>query len=164
MRYTSFAIMAHIGFVQGLPRPSVQLIDNLDEPNELGFCIDLVGWGQSVKLDKVQMHSCKEDGKRFNDELFYPVNNSIIAYGDGQGRCLKPISPDVGSQFTTAICDLGDLQQSICWMADGTLRLQSDEMKCLVSTNEDNRDANSYKARDLTVALCDTTLGKHKLW
>ena len=84
------------------------------------------------------MHSCKEDGKRYDDMMFYPVKNSIVAYGDGAGRCLKPASANVGSQFTSSECDLDDFKQSICWMADGTLRLQSDEMKCLVSNDEDN--------------------------
>ena len=96
--------------------------------------------------------------------MFYPKDNSIFAYGDASGRCLKPKSADVGSKFTTAKCDLEDLDQSFCWMEDGTIRLQSDEMKCMVSADEENREADLYKARDLTIALCDTTLDKHKLW
>ena len=82
-----------------------------------------MGFGTRIKLDQVQLHSCKEDDKRFTDSMFYPLDNSIFAYGDANGRCLKPKSTDVGSKFTTAKCDLEDLDQSICWMEDGTLRL-----------------------------------------
>ena len=49
-------------------------------------------------------------------------------------------------------------------MPDGTLRLQSDEMKCLVSADAENADAGPYVKRDLSVAMCDTTLDEYKLW
>ena len=109
------------------------------------------------------MHSCKEN-EQATDMQFYPVHNSIVAFGDGEGRCLKPKSVDVGSLFTTAECDKDDALQSICWMPDGTFRLQSDEMKCLVSADAENADAGPYVKRDLSVALCDTTLDEYKLW
>ena len=138
MKLTDYVILAFFGTVNSLPKPSIQLQDNLDEAKNLGFCIDFKGFGDKVKLDLIQMHSCKEDGKRSDDMLFQPVKNSVVAYGDGAGRCLKPVSPIEGSLFTTSECDLDDFQQSICWMADGTLRLQSDEFKCLVSDDQEN--------------------------
>ena len=111
------------------------------------------------------MHSCK-DNNTLDDELFYPVMNSIQAYGDGAGRCLRPETGTVGSEFTTAVCDLSDSLQDICWMADGTLRLNDGSLdKCLVSNDGSNSSANGgYFARGLTLEDCDSNIDAHKLW
>ena len=75
MRYTYCTLPAIFSLVNCLPRPSIQLRDNFDEPNEFGFCIDLKGWGENVNLNGVHLYSCKPDTKRILDQMFYPVNN-----------------------------------------------------------------------------------------
>ena len=103
--------------------------------------------------------------------MFYPVKNSIVIYGDGKGRCLKANSVAMGSDFTTATCDLDDPLQNICWMPDGTLKLNFQQDKCLVTTVSMDAEAKRYKhkdhpytARDLVVGSCSETPDKHKLW
>ena len=53
MRYTCVGLLALLDVASCLPKPSIQLQDNLDEPNNLGFCIDLMGFGTRIKLDQV---------------------------------------------------------------------------------------------------------------
>ena len=41
------------------PSPVLYLANNLDEPDQLGYCLDTVGRGQS---DRAHVHSCKPRG------------------------------------------------------------------------------------------------------
>ena len=45
-----------------VPFPYFRLTDNLDEPENYGFCLDLRGWLDSTRYTKVHVHSCKEKG------------------------------------------------------------------------------------------------------
>ena len=41
------------------PAPVIHLSNNLDEKDELGYCIDTIGRGRS---DRLHLHSCKPEG------------------------------------------------------------------------------------------------------
>ena len=153
MKPTKLAITTIIGYAWGLPKPSLQLQDNFDEPKDYGWCIDLAGWGDTLQIDVIQAHSCKPDDIPYTDQQFYPVKNSIVGYGLAKGLCLKAKSDESGSELTTAKCDLDDDLQDICWQEDGTLRLNDDELdKCIVSADGEMRDIiGLYKARDMTL-------------
>ena len=57
MRYTGYALAAIYESARGqanvVPRPSMRLQDNLEEPDDLGFCIDFKGFGQNIQLESV---------------------------------------------------------------------------------------------------------------
>ena len=68
-------------------RPYVRLTDNLDEQDDLGFCIDMEGWGPTVEFEDLQTHSCKPNDTA--DESFSIEDGAIVGYGDATGRCLE---------------------------------------------------------------------------
>ena len=68
-----------------VPFPYTKLADNLEEP--LGFCIDLQGFGPTVKYTKVGLHSCRSGSKGI-DEQFLPNEGLMVGYGDADTRCL----------------------------------------------------------------------------
>merc|ERR1712194_721895 len=43
-------------------QPSISLTNDLDEPDKLGFCIDIVGFGDGMDCSRLQVHSCKPSG------------------------------------------------------------------------------------------------------
>ena len=52
------------------PPPYISLTDNLNEPKNVGWCLDLQGWGKSIKFTDMQVHSCKDSG---GDVNFFPA-------------------------------------------------------------------------------------------
>ena len=60
--YLTVAIL--IGTTAAVPNPKLEMQDNLSEPMNYGFCLDLKGWGETTTFDSVHMHSCKPDGDR----------------------------------------------------------------------------------------------------
>ena len=103
--------------------------------------------------------------------MFYPVKNSIVIYGDGKGSCLTAQSDTIGSEFTTAVCDIDDPLQNFCWMDDGTIRLNDNQDMCFVTTVSMDAEAKRYKqpnhpytARDFIIWTCADTPDKNKLW
>ena len=109
MKYAVYALMT--GLATATPNPKMMLQDNLSEPEGYGFCLDLKGWGESTKFTDVQLHSCKPDGTRSQDggvwgseQQFFPENNKVVGYNDGNGRCLQAKTSSVGSEFDAGIC------------------------------------------------------------
>ena len=48
-----FSKLLLLSTVSAVPMPYMRLIDNLDEPATLGVCIDMEGWGKTVKFTTV---------------------------------------------------------------------------------------------------------------
>ena len=42
-----------VSTTQAVPRPYMRLTDNLGEPKDLGFCMDLKGWGPKMTFDNM---------------------------------------------------------------------------------------------------------------
>lgn len=55
------------------PAPVIFLADNLDENQNLGFCIDTVGRGLS---DRLHAHSCKPQGEMYSSFSWRPPGRS----------------------------------------------------------------------------------------
>merc|ERR1712037_748238 len=66
--------------------PYIRLRDNLDEPSQLGFGIDLQGHGAGVLFTDMQAHSLKPSGG--TDMQFNVTENLIRGFGDADGHCV----------------------------------------------------------------------------
>merc|ERR1719316_2658610 len=64
------------------PEPVIYLADNLDEKDNLGFCIDTVGKGLSEKL---HAHSCKPKGG--DVQFYYNAASRQIVSATYSGKC-----------------------------------------------------------------------------
>ena len=141
--------------------PYLRLDDNLDEPEGLGFCIDLKGW-RPVQFVDAQLHSCKPSSGRAGggtDEEFEPRGGAIIGRADADGRCLEAKSAAEGAGLDVPQCNAAESLQRFTWDAGaGTLRFQGGAL-CLGSGAQ-IRQANSFWARDLLLTDCSSTDAK----
>ena len=103
----------------------LRLRDDLDDP--LGYCIDVRGFGSSIRLDaSLQAHSCKSNS---------PDDQSFALVGDGPGGRILLIEYDVclavadtapGASVHLRPCDDQSVSQQFEWLGDGRLRLQAE--------------------------------------
>jgi hypothetical protein len=143
----------------------------LDEPNELGYCIDISGAGSSLDCGATQAHSCKPGGQE-TQFTFDAASGAIKAVnydgncGTGGGGCLAVSgSPSAGSELLIATCD-GSPGQTFVYSAEGSFVLGEAGALCL-AVAEESRAANQYLgtlARDLFLADCDTTGAVYTTW
>jgi len=149
----------------GVQTPYLRIDDNLEEPENLGFCVDLRGWNP-VRFEDAQAHSCKPSGGRAGggtDEEFEPRGGAIVGRADADGRCLQAKSATAGSGVDVPLCDGTEPLQRFSWQAaTGTLRLEASTL-CL-GVGDSLRAANSFWARDLILAECGTTDAKYITW
>jgi hypothetical protein len=72
--------------------PHIKLAGNLEEPDTLGFCIDLPGWGENVRFEQLHVHTYKTGDGR--DLWFHPYHDADAgiyrikggAGGDAEGK------------------------------------------------------------------------------
>ena len=149
----------------GVQTPYLRIDDNLEEPENAGFCIDLRGWNP-VGFENAQAHSCKPSGGRAGggtDEEFEPRGGAIVGRAAAAGHCLQAKSATAGSGVDVPLCDASEPLQRFPWSATtGTLRLEASTL-CL-GVGADLRAANTFWARDLILAECGTTDAKYITW
>jgi hypothetical protein len=149
----------------GVQTPYLRIDDNLEEPENVGFCIDLKGWNP-VRFEDAQAHSCKPtDGRAGGgtDEEFEPRGGAIAGRADAAGRCLQAKSVTAGSGVDVPLCNGTEPLQHFSWRATtGMLSLEATTL-CL-GVGASLRAANSFWARDLVLAECGTTDAKYITW
>ena len=149
----------------GVQTPYLRIDDNLQEPENVGFCIDLRGW-KPVGFENAQAHSCKPTGGRAGggtDEEFEPRGGAIVGRADADGHCLQAKSATAGSGVDVPQCDASEPLQRFSWQATtGTLRLEATTL-CL-GVGAILRAANTFWARDLILAECGITEAKYITW
>ena len=151
--------------LNAIVEPYLQIADNLNEPSNYGFCIDLRGWNP-VRFENAQAHSCKPTGGNAGggtDQEFEPQNGAIIGRALADGHCLEARSSTAGSRIDVPVCDDAAPLQNFVWDATaGTLTLAGTGL-CL-AVGATLRPANSYVARDLTVESCASTPSSLIVW
>ena len=61
-------LVLSLSSIWAVPYPYIRLIDNLDEPKDLGFCLDITGIpGSTLQFHEMQTVSC-EPGNGGTDE------------------------------------------------------------------------------------------------
>ena len=145
------------------PPPYISLTDNVDEPKNVGWCLDLQGWGTSIEFTDMQVHSCKDDG---GDVNFFPENGMIKGAVDAATHCVKAQNVFggavmTGSSLDAPTCDATDPLQKFVYCTDGTMRIQEDQ--CLVA-GATIQEAGSWSARDLTIEKCEKVTALLRQW
>lgn len=130
----------------------------LDEAR--GYCIDIAGFGESLRLDDpLQVHTCKY-GAALEDQLFEPVAGTSRVRVPEYDRCLATAALDEGSALVVQPCAESPLQRwSFSW---GRLSPESRPDLCVSLSGETGEAAGTpalitpvYRRRDIALAPCD---------
>ena len=129
-----FATILGLGWATAVPVPYLRLQDNLDEPTELGYCLDLRGWDPPSFIS-LQAHSCKPSYSTAagggSDQSFAVGGSSIKGQLDAAGMCLQAAELTINSQINAAACSAAEPLQQLCHNADGTISVGG---LCLVAS------------------------------
>lgn len=137
------------------PSPVIHLADNLDEADNLGWCIDTVGRGLS---DRLHAHSCKPGG---GDVQFrHDSETGQIASVAFDGLC---------ASYTGTLplglveCEVSDAQRFTYDEAAMTFSLSSDPDLCL-AVGAGSQSAGPFMSRALEMVACDGVDASLKTW
>ncbi len=142
------------------PAPAVYLADNLDEQDNLGYCIDTVGRGFSEKL---HAHSCKPRGG--DVQFAYDAESRRIVSATFSGKCVTLTAPAAsGVSLGLIDCSKDSANQTFDYAAATMeFNLGGDPTQCL-AVGATSRSAGPFMARDLMLAPCTSTEAKHRQW
>jgi len=148
----------------GVRTPYLALADNLDEPKDLGFCLDLKGW-DPPNFKNAQAHSCKP-GDLGTDQEFEPKDGAVIGRADAAGRCIQATSATAGASVDAPLCSSNEPLQRFTWNAnpDGSSTLNLDGSSLCLAASATIRQANNFWARNLALASCTSTAAKYVKW
>ena len=142
-------------------RPLVHLADNLDEKDQLGWCIDTQGRGYNEDL---HAHSCKPAGRGEDTQFAYVADSGLIR-SVPYGECVS-LARDGSSAnpFALRACDADDTRQIFVHDAEsGELRLGTEPMFCVV-VGTGSASAGPYMSRELNLARCEEMETGYKRW
>ena len=137
------------------PAPVIYLADNLDEADNLGWCIDTVGRGLS---DRLHAHSCKPQG---GDVQFrFDSGTGQIASVGFPGLCA---SYDGTLPMGLLACENVDQQRFSYDQGTMTFSPVLDPSLCL-AVGAESRTAGPFMSRSLDVVACDSVETDLKTW
>ncbi|MDE0533169.1 MAG: hypothetical protein OXI01_17210 [Albidovulum sp.] len=141
------------------PSPVIHLLDNLDEADGLGWCIDTLGRGYAEYL---HAHSCKPQGG--DVQFAFEAENGSIRSVAFRDKCVVDLPFGSPTVFGLADCD-PYLPEQIFVYEPGTLSLHDSQnpARC-IAVGEVSRSAGPYMSRDLVWADCDLTDPKLRSW
>ncbi|MGI9402780.1 MAG: hypothetical protein ACR2O0_16100 [Rhizobiaceae bacterium] len=142
------------------PSPVIFLADNLDEKDQLGWCIDTLGRGFSEQL---QVHSCKPRGG--DVQFSFDIQSRQIRSVEFDGKCMTLSAPDNEAvPFGLKDCLSEEPKQQFLFdESSGQIRLASDETQC-VSAGANSRTAGPFMSRDLKLTPCAQTDDLLRRW
>lgn len=142
------------------PAPVIYLADNLDEADELGWCIDTIGRGLS---DRLHAHSCKPRGGDVQFR-FAETTGQIVSVAF-EGKCMANLHPEDSSEPLGLVdCDAAARAQGFIYDSGTmTIRPSGDETRCL-SVSADSRSAGPFMARDLRFSECSDAHMRFQQW
>ena len=140
------------------PTPVVYLADNLDEQDNLGFCIDTVGRGFAERL---HAHSCKPRG----GDVQFDYDQSRIVSATYAGKCATLQAPAAaGVSLGLLDCSEASAGQIFDYDVDAMeFRPGADRDLCLV-VGAESRTAGPFMSRSLELAPCALTDAARKQW
>ncbi|WP_297586002.1 ricin-type beta-trefoil lectin domain protein [Roseibium sp.] len=142
------------------PVPVIFLADNLDEADQLGWCIDTLGRGFAENL---QAHSCKPQGG--DVQFSYNAETKQITSVEFAGKCMELIAPDDPKiAFGLRDCAASlPMQQFLFDQGTGRITPTSSPESC-VAAGEASRQAGPFMSRDLVLSPCDDTSPELITW
>ena len=142
------------------PSPVIHLADNLDEQDQLGYCIDTRGRGFNEEL---HAHSCKARGGdvqfSYNKETLQICSVEFIGYCiEMPGGASKGMSLRLGESNTSSS------DQKFIYNEDSGEFVPEENLTLCLAVGETSRAAGIYMARALTLELSSETDVKLKQW
>ena len=142
------------------PDPIIYLVNNLDEQDNLGYCIDTDGKGFSNSL---QVHSCKPNG---DDVLFYyDETTQQICSATYPGFSAAMVGgPKIGMTISLIESDPESSEQKFIYDKEsGEFRPKANTELCLAAGSESD-DAGPYMSRTLSLQPRESTEKTLKTW
>lgn len=145
------------------PAPVIHLSNNLDEKDELGYCIDTIGRGRS---DRLHLHSCKPEGGDVQFTL--DISTGQIKSATYDNLCAEIASKEVVNDNAMGNLKLVKCQRTIMQkftydQNSAQIRPQGIDNFCLASSG-DSKKAGPYMSRDLVIGLCKVIPTHLKSW
>lgn len=142
------------------PSPVIYLADNLDEKDNLGWCIDTQGRGFS---DRLHAHSCKPRGG--DVQFLFAADSRQIRSATFDNKCAELLDDAAaGVKLGLLDCDAANARQQFSFdAATGTFTAEQDNALCL-SVGDASRSAGPFMSRDLHLTACAATDTSLKRW
>lgn len=142
------------------PEPVIYLSDNLDEKDNLGWCIDTVGRGFS---DQLHAHSCKPQGG--DVQFFYNEKTRQIVSATYAGKCVTLNGPPAdGVPLGLVDCSSTSLLQLFIYHRETSEFRPIDDDRFCISVGAKSRSAGPFMSRSLQLAPRDSTEARYKQW
>jgi len=142
------------------PAPVIYLADNLDEKDELGWCIDTLGRGWSEQL---QTHSCKPQGG--DVQFSYNEETRQIMSVEFPGKCATlHETAAAGVSFDLLDCSATSAAQLFIYNAESLEFMPEDDRSLCVAAGAESRSAGPFMSRVLELAPCASTDARLKQW
>ncbi len=169
MKYIVLATLLVLGFASAsvnaappelqTPSPVIYLADNLDEKDNLGWCIDTLGRGFSEQL---QTHSCKPQGG--DVQFSYDQETHQIRSVEYAGKCAVLNQPAAaGVSFDLLDCS-DSAQQKFAYDADNMEFMPSADLSLCIVAGAGSQSAGPFMSRALELASCASTDAALKQW
>lgn len=132
------------------PTPVIYLADNLDEEQNLGWCIDTLGRGYAEEL---QVHSCKPQGG--DVQFTFRADTGQIQSVAFPEKCMTVVDADAEKiPFRLRDCDADAAEQIFAYNRETKhILITSDSALCLAAGAE-SRKAGPFMSRDLVRGNC----------
>ena len=142
------------------PTPVIYLADNLDEKDQLGWCIDTQGRGFSEVL---HAHSCKPGGG--DTQFYFDSETGQIRSVAFENKCMTLSDPDNPTlPFGLLDCESKLSAQQFTYNAESLeLRVAELDSQCIV-VGAASRSAGPFMSRELILANCADTADALKQW
>ncbi len=141
----------------------LRITDPHDEPR--GYCLDIRGQGQGVRLKSpLQVHSCK-DGTQIEDIIF---DSAALARGtlymSHYDHCVAATANSSGADLMLASCDPADLQK---WrqLPTGEIVLAGNADLCITMRDSPEMSAGPrYIRNEVSLAPCASAAASRQVW
>jgi len=142
------------------PSPVIHLADNLDEQDDLGYCIDTRGNGFNEEL---HAHSCKASGG--DVQFFYNEETLQICSVEFTDFCIEmPGGPIQGMSLRLVESDTSSSNQKFIYNEDSGEFVPKDDPTLCLTVGETSAAAGIYMFRTLTLELSSEKEKKFKQW
>ena len=141
------------------PAPVIHLLENLDESDGHGWCIDTVGRGYAEYL---HAHSCKPQGG--DVQFAFEVSSERIQSVAFPGKCVVSLPQGARTEFGLADCNANDPAQRFTYDSE-TLSLHHapNPAHCL-AVGKVSRPAGPFMSRDLIWTDCHSSDPQLRSW
>ncbi|MBB13146.1 MAG: hypothetical protein CMC78_03140 [Flavobacteriaceae bacterium] len=142
------------------PYPVIHLADNLDEQDQLGYCIDTRGRGFNEEL---HAHSCKARGG--DVQFFFNKETLQICSVEFTGYCIEmPGGASKGMSLRLFESDTSSSDQKFVYNEDSGEFVPEENLTLCLAVGETSAAAGIYMSRSLTLELSSETDVKLKQW